>query len=180
MAGITNGTLVRLVQKRVQRVKNTVRQFQLAEQFAIDWFTFWLYQRMKSGAFAHVEGGIPADWSRHKLIYPADDTVDVGREGRLYDDRLMRGNMSPETYHGMQGEDAEDVEDEVIAAAIRRKRKIMAANAELAAEGIALEEGDVFRAPAGSAAAPDRTDPIPPPGDPEDDPENPDDPKKKG
>jgi len=135
LAGMGQGTLVRLVQKRVQRVKNTVRQFQLIPQFCDRWYTFWLWQRIKGGFYDNIEGGIPANWWKHKTICPADDTVDLGREGRLYDERLETGKMSPETYHGQGGEDASDVEDEILAADLRRAFKIKAqieANPELA------------------------------------------------
>lgn len=127
LAGLGQGTLVRLVQKRVQRIKNTVRHFQLRDQFAKRWVTYWTWQRIASGRFDDVEGGIPADWWRHKIIMPADDTVDVAREGRLYDQRLADGNMSRSDYHGMAGRDAEDVEDEVIEEKIRFARKMKAA-----------------------------------------------------
>jgi capsid protein len=131
LAGLGQGTLVRLVQKRVQRVKNTVRQFQLTTQFVEPWYRFWLWQRIASGAFPSV----PSDWWKCKIIYPADDTVDVGREGKLFDDRVDSGKMSPATYHGYNGEDDEDVEDEVMRTRIRRLKKLQAqreANPDLA------------------------------------------------
>lgn len=155
LGGLGSGTMTRLVQKRVQRVKNSVRQFQLIPQFCRRWYNFWLWQRIATGRFASVPGGVPADWYRAKMICPADDTIDVGREGRLYDDRVSRGNMSPEVYFGMQGEDADDAEDEIIAARVRRIRKIraaQAANPDLA-DDITYDE--IFRPPAGTAAAAD-------------------------
>jgi capsid protein len=124
LAGLGQGTLVRLVQKRVQRIKNSVRQFQLRDQFCRRWVIYWTWQRIASGRFDGVEGGIPSDWWKHKIIMPADDTVDVAREGKLYDQRLADGNMSRSDYHGMQGRDAEDVEDEVIAEKVRFARKL--------------------------------------------------------
>lgn len=127
LAGLGQGTLVRLVQKRVQRIKNTIRQFQLRDQFCKRWVTYWTWQRIASGRFDGVEGGIPADWWKVKIIMPADDTVDVAREGKLYDQRLADGNMSRADYHGMQGRDAEDVEDEVIAEKVRFASKLKAA-----------------------------------------------------
>lgn len=127
LAGLGQGTLVRLVQKRVQRIKNTVRQFQLGPQFCKRWITYWTWQRIAAGRFDGIEGGIPDDWWKVKLVMPADDTVDVAREGKLYDQRLADGNMSPEDYHGMNGHDAEDVEDLVIAGAVRKAAKIKAA-----------------------------------------------------
>lgn len=154
LAGIGQGTLARMVQKRVQRIKNTVRQFQLMPQFIRRWYVFWLWQRIKSGRFDKVKGGIPDNWYRHKIIYPADDSVDVGREGRLYDERLATGKMSPADYHGMQGRDDEDVEDEIIEAAVRKALKVKAAreaNPDVADE---LTSDRIFRPPAGSAATP--------------------------
>ena len=127
LAGLSQGTLVRLVQKRVQRIKNSVRNFQLGDQFCRRWVTYWTWQTIQAGKFDDVEGGVPSDWWKHKLIMPADDTVDVAREGKLYDQRLEDGNMSPEEYHGMQGHDAEDVEDLVVAGAVRKAKKIKAA-----------------------------------------------------
>jgi len=127
LAGLGQGTLVRLVQKRVQRIKNTIRQFQLRDQFCKRWVVYWTWQRIASGRFDDVEGGIPADWWKVKIIMPADDTVDVAREGKLYDQRLADGNMSRSDYHGMQGRDAEDVEDEVIAEKVRFASKLKAA-----------------------------------------------------
>jgi len=127
LANLGQGTLVRMVQKRVQRIKNSVRSFQLSDQFCRRWVTYWTWQSIASGRFDEVEGGIPSDWWKVKFIMPADDTVDVAREGKLYDQRLEDGNMSPEEYHGMQGHDAEDVEDLVVAGAVRKARKIKTA-----------------------------------------------------
>lgn len=130
LSGLSQGTLVRLVIDRVQRIKNYVRQNQLIPQFVKRWYVFWLWQRIKSGAYDNIEGGIPADWWRAKYLCPGDDTVDVGREGRLYDDRVDSGKMSVEAYHAMSGEDASDVEDENLAAFIRRLEKVEAAKAK--------------------------------------------------
>ena len=155
ISGIGQGTVARMVQKRVQRVKNTVRQFQLIPQFCTPAHRFWLWQKIKAGAFAGVEGGVPDDWYRVKHICPADDSVDLGREGKLYDDRLDSGKMSPTLYHGMMGEDDEDVEDEIIEARIRRLRKLeaaAAANPELASE---LEYETVFTSATAPTIPPD-------------------------
>jgi hypothetical protein len=124
MAGLGNGTDVRRLQKRVQRKKNQVRNFQLVKQFIPYWYEFWLYQRIKAGVFDSVRGGIPANFLRHKILMPADDTVDVGREGRLYDERLAAGNMSPDAYYAMQERDTSDVEDDVIEMRERREQKL--------------------------------------------------------
>lgn len=127
LSGLGQGTLVRMVLKRVQGLKNYVRQNQLVAQFCTRWYIFWLWSRIKSGAYDEIEGGVPKDWWRHKMLYPADDTVDVAREGRLFDDRVDSGKMSPETYHALSGEDASDVEDECIEAFVRKLEKVEAA-----------------------------------------------------
>lgn len=168
LAGLGQGTLVRLVQKRVQRIKNTVRHFQLRDQFCKRWVTYWTWQRIASGRFDHVDGGIPADWWKHKMIMPADDTVDVAREGRLYDQRLADGNMAPSDYHGMQGRDDEDVEDEVVASTVRRARKIKAAMdanpeiADLIRFDLASRSGRITEASALLTELNDPTDPNEP------------------
>ncbi len=151
IAGIGQGTVYRGVQRRVQRVKNTVRQFYLIPQFCSYYYRFWLWQRIASGAFASV----PEDWWRVRHICPADDSVDVGREGRLYDARVDSGKMSPDVYHGMNGEDAEDVEDEIIAATVRRLKKIAAAKKEHPEISDSLGYDTIFR-----TASPVSIDPI--------------------
>ena len=84
---------------------------------------------------------------------PADDTVDVAREGKLYDARLEAGTMSPADYHGMQGRDDEDVEDEVVAATVRKAKKIKKAMdenpdiADLIRFWVATKSGRVAEAP---------------------------------
>lgn len=123
-AGLGQGTQVRMVNKRVQRVKNAVRQFQLVPQFIDPYYRFWLWQKIKMGAFDSVKGGIPADWWRYKVIYPPDDSVDLRGEGKMNDERVDTGKMSPSTYHGMAGEDDEDVEDEILAVRLRRLAKL--------------------------------------------------------
>jgi hypothetical protein len=148
LGGITQGTVGRLVQNRAQRIINVVRSFQLAPQFVERWYVYWLWQRIAAGVFDKVAGGIPGDWWRHKIILPRDMTVDVGREGRLYDDRLATGKISDQDYHGMQGRDNEDVEDEIIASAIRRRQKVEAAAKKA---GVTLTFEQVFLAPAGTA-----------------------------
>lgn len=116
------GTAVRFSVKRVQRIKNTVRQFQLIPQFVDRWYSFWLWMRILTGEFNDV--GVPDDWYEHKNICPADDSVDVGREGKLNDERVKSGLMSPSTYHGLAAEDDEDVDDEVMAVRVRRLKRL--------------------------------------------------------
>lgn len=148
VSGLGAGTVFRGVQNRVQRVINSIREFQLIPQFVKPAYVFWLWQRIKAGAYEDV--GVPPDWWRRKFITPGLMTVDLAREGALFDRRLESGKMSPARYHGIQGEDDDEVEDEIIAAFIRRQRKLeeaRAANPDLAA---ALNVSQVFPPPTGS------------------------------
>jgi capsid protein len=129
LSGLGQGTVARLVLQRVQRIINFHREHQIKPQYCKPIYNFWLWHRIKSGIFDGVAGGVPDDWWAVKHNSPALMTVDLGREGRLYDERLETGKMSPETYHGMQGEDPDDVEDEVLATEIRRAKKLAAAKA---------------------------------------------------
>lgn len=178
MGGIGQGTLARMVQKKVQRVKTHVRMHQLVPQYCRRWYHFWLWHQIVRAATdaAHPLFGveIPKLWFKHKWNLPADDSVDIGREGRLFDDRLASGKMSPEDYHGMQGRDADDVENEIIAARVRCEAKLLKCATTLEAVNAAREKAgmqaltydDVFRDPskaAGNAPAPDPIeDPQPP------------------
>jgi capsid protein len=124
VAGLTQGTEVRWVNKRVQRRKTRVRQHQLIPQFCQRWYPFWLWSNIVRGKFDHVEGGVPLDWFLHRWNLPADDSVDVGREGRLLDDRLDSGKITPRAYHAINGEDADDVVDEIISDRVITLKKI--------------------------------------------------------
>ncbi len=148
-AGMTQGTLVRLVQAKVQRVVNTVRDFQLIMQLLEEWWPFWLWQNIKSGNLDNVQGGIPDNWWSYVVIRPKDITVDPKSEGRLYDERLATGKMPMGLYVGMiYGEDDEEMEDQIIREAYRRRAR----NAEIAAElnATPLPITDIFRPPTGS------------------------------
>jgi hypothetical protein len=123
------GTEIRWKVRRVQTVKNTVRQFQLIPQFLEPAYRFRTWQDIKRGLYDALPGGVPADWYKAKMICPADTTVDIGREGRLLDERVATGKMSEEEYHGIQGHDAGDVEDEHIATRERRLDKLEEVNA---------------------------------------------------
>jgi|GEM_PF-3399077 len=124
IAGLGQGTVARIVQDRVQKIATFFRNNQMVPQFVERWYIYWLWQRIKSGAFDKVAGGVPDDWFLHRLIFPRNLSVDKGREGRLYDDRVMRGNMSPIDYHALDGRDDEDVDDELLEIAIRRRKRL--------------------------------------------------------
>jgi hypothetical protein len=147
LGGLGTGTEVRSIQKRVQRMKNFYRQMQLGPQFCVPWYRFWLWQRIKAGIYDDVPGGVPTDWYLHRLVYPADDTIDIGREGKLWDSRLETGKVSWEMYCAVQGEDADDVEDEIIAGAVRRAKKLEAARAANPDIAIYLTNDAIFRPP---------------------------------
>lgn len=125
ISGMGQGTAVRQVNWRVRNVTNAAREFQLRPQFLNRWDVFWAWQYIKSGRLA---APVPQNWWQHKLIYPADMSVDIAREGRLYDSRVSENKMSIETYFGMSGEDASDVEDENLAVVQRRLEKLAALN----------------------------------------------------
>jgi hypothetical protein len=88
-------------------------------------------------------------------------TVDLGREGRLYDERYATNRMSIESYHGLAGEDAGDVEDENLAVIKRRLAKLEVMNK---AAGTSFEYFDIWprtsnAQPAMETGAPDPTNP---------------------
>jgi hypothetical protein len=95
---------------------------------------------------------VPSDWFLHRLIFPRDMSVDVGREGRLYDDRVMRGNMSPIDHAALGGRDDEDQDDELIAVAIRRRKRLAEELAKLdnSAAG-SIQYHDIWVPPPGTA-----------------------------
>jgi hypothetical protein len=137
MAGVGQGTVARGVQLSAGEVIVSTREFQMRPQFAIRWPIYWIWQLIKSGYFAMLKIKVPENWWQNKLVQPALPTMDVGREGALHDNRVATGKESIESYHGAQGEDASDVEDENLAALKRRARKLAEANKELVALGFA-------------------------------------------
>ena len=157
LSGMGQGTVARLVLQKRQALVNNVRAFQIG-QMCHRFNVFWAWQQIANNG---VPKGItiPEDWWKHKLLADADMSVDLGREGRLLDDRFMRGNMSPERYHALNGEDAEEVEDEVIAAAIRRHQKLTAALK--GAPGVKLDYEQVFLPPPGTANNNQSSEPDP-------------------
>lgn len=147
--GLGQGTVARIVQNRVQKIATFFRNNQLSVQFVERDYIYRLYQRIKLGAYDYVEGGVPADWYAHRLIYPRDLSTDIGREGRLYDDRVLRGNMSDIDYHGMQGRDNEDVDEELVDTAIRRRKLLQE---KLKKEpGLQIRYEEIWRLPPGTA-----------------------------
>lgn len=167
MAGLEQGTLVRMAQMRVQRVVNTVRDFQIIMQLLEEWWPFWLWQNIQAGNLDDVRGGVPDNWWEYLVVRPRDLTVDPGREGRLYDERVGTGKMPSGLYVGMlYGEDHEEFEDMVIHDAYRRRRRNREIAIEEGEEEIPLEQ--IFRPPTGTTvmAPPDDPNPDDPPAPP--------------
>jgi capsid protein len=125
LSNLGQGTVARLVMDRVQDTIDTIRENQLQSQFCERYYTFWLWQKIKHGG---VTAPVPYDWWKVKWIHPRKASVDRGREGRLYDDRVASGKMTPSAYHGLEGEDDEDVEDENLRVVERRLQKLAALN----------------------------------------------------
>ncbi len=140
LAGLTQGTAVRLVMQRVQTMLNAARQ-QLA-LFVHRWAVFDTWQRIKAGVFDGVQGGIPDDWWKHKIMEPAPITVDLGREGALYSDRVASGQMSIERFHALAEEDPADVEDELFERIKVRLEKLAVLNKAMKTD---LKYSDLFR-----------------------------------
>jgi len=165
LAGLTQGTLVRMAQMKVQRVLNTVRDFQIIMQLLEEWWPFWLWQNIAAGNLADVRGGIPDDWWDYLVVRPRDLTVDPGREGRLYDERIGTGKMPSGLYVGMlYGEDHEEFEDQIIHDAYRRRRRNQEIAAELKEDEIPI--GEIFRPPTGTTVVPDEEEKVDPPQQP--------------
>lgn len=167
LAGLDQGTLVRMAQVRVQRVLNTVRDFQIIMQMLEEWWPFWLWQNIEAGNLDDVRKGIPDEWWDYLVVRPRDLSVDPKGEGRLYDERIGTGKMPSGLYVGMlYGEDHEEFEDQIIHDAYRRRRRNREIAKELGEEEIPL--GEIFRPPTGTTVIADDEDededpPKPPP-----------------
>ncbi len=168
MSGLTQGTAVRMAETKVQCVVNTVRDFQIILQYIDEWYPFWLWQNIQSGTFDNVRDGIPDLWWPYHVVRPKDKTVDPGRVGRLYDERVRGGLMPVGLYTGMiYGEDEEEFDDKIIHDAYRRRRRIVEIAADLKVSPLAYEE--IFRPPPGTAALAPAAE-TPPDDDPDDTP----------
>jgi hypothetical protein len=153
LMGLAQGTIARVVQNRVQKIANFFRANQLEVQFVERWSTFWGWKRISAGIFDKV--GVPDDWWLRKIMYPANMSVDVGREGRLYAELVGTGKMSWSDYHALFGRDDEDVDEELVDKAIARKilleEKLSAARNTHA--NLTLDFNEIWRPPPGTANA---------------------------
>jgi Phage portal protein, lambda family len=156
LMGLAQGTVARIVQNRVQKIANFFRANQLETQFVSRWYIFWLWKRISAGVFDKVPGGVPNDWWAHKIIYPANMSVDIGREGRLYAELVASGKMSWSDYHALFGRDDEDVDEELVDKIIARKILLADRLAEARKKYPSLEVQfeEIWRPPPGTAAQP--------------------------
>jgi capsid protein len=95
----------------------------LIEQFCRPFWTFWVWNEIKSGRL-NYRGD---DWWRVEFIPPKRPSVDLGREGSLYLSLVRSGLMTRKRYFSMLGMDDETEEDDLIASAVRFKKKCEAA-----------------------------------------------------
>jgi len=142
--GLGQGTVARLVLQQVSSIIRAKRAQQLIPQFCNRWHVFFAWQLIKNGGMKGVQ--IPEDWWKHKVLGDADKSVDIGREGRLYDDRVATGKMGIEHYHALMGEDASDVEDENNERIKARIKKLNALNSdpEVQKSGMKFEYFDIW------------------------------------
>ncbi|HEY4284149.1 MAG TPA: phage portal protein [Chthoniobacterales bacterium] len=105
LAGRRQGTEVRLMLQKVKGVINSKRNFQLIPQLLNRFPRFYAWKTR-----AAYKGTIPDDWWKTKIIPPFDYTVDLGREGRLYDERMDSWKMPIDEYYGLGGWDRADVD----------------------------------------------------------------------
>jgi hypothetical protein len=165
LAGMGQGTVARLVLQRVEALKRFRRANQLFPQFCNRWNVYAAWQMILAGIFDDIN--IPDDWWKHKIHSDADKSVDIGREGRLYDDRVATNKMSIDDYHALAGADAGDVDESNMA---RIKERIMMLNKlnadpELQKAGIQFTYYDLWPRSINAATPPpteEQTSEIPP------------------
>ncbi len=166
-AGIGQGTVSRAVLIAAGQIIIASREMQMRPQFCIRHPVFWVWQMIKAGYFDRQRIKVPVNWWMNKLIMPELPTVDKGREGALEDNRVATLRSSIEGYHGRQGEDASDVEDENMNAIRRRMGKLAKLNedtrAQREAAGIPPFTYEQTWARSINIQAPQTTAPAPPP-----------------
>jgi hypothetical protein len=164
VGGLTQGTEVRWVTNASNAAK-TVSAFTSSSRSSVNAGIPSGSGKTSSKAGSTVEGGVPQDWYLHRWNLPADDSVDVGREGRLMDERLDTGKITPRAYHAVNSEDAEDVVDEIIEFRVNVLKKIEdPAPRSKAATPITKTSSSSSPTTASSArAAPPSPSPKPPP-----------------
>jgi capsid protein len=135
--------------KTISRIQDII-----ITSFAAPFWRFWIWQEIESGRLAMPNDG--SDWWRCEFTAPQKVSVDIGRDGRLYSDMLLRGQISPQDFYNMQGKDHDQVLDDTIRAAVRRKKRV----AEIAAEeGVEISVNEVFPPAPGSPVVPNSEPP---------------------
>lgn len=170
--GGSQGTLERRVLQQVKAIINSKREFQLKPQFVNRWDVFFAWQLIKSGYFDTLGIAVPNNWWMHRIVPPPDMTLDLGREGKLMDERVDSNKMEIEEYHGLAGNTSSAVEDSNYAVVKRRCQKIVALNKDVAVLGATGGRGFMYldMHPRGGAfnnvSAPPAATPPPNPGNP--------------
>lgn len=105
---------------------------------------------------------IPGNWWKHKIVYPADITVDPERVLRIYAELASKNQMSIDAFHGKMGEDSSDTEDTNLNRMRKRVRKLKKMNRQ---EGTSFTYYEVWppstNAPTNNAAPPGDDEPPP-------------------
>jgi capsid protein len=122
----------------------------IIQQFCSPFWKFWIYQEIQAGRLPSPNDQGPF-LNRVEWVAPQKVSVDIGRDGRLYSDMLLRGQISPQDFYNMQGKDHDKVLDDTIRAAVRRKKRVMEIAAE---EGVQISVSEVFPPAPGSPVVP--------------------------
>lgn len=96
------------------------QQQMLINQFCSRFWVYWLWHEIEAGRLIYPGD----DWWRHEWVTPRKVTVDFGRDTKAFLEVVDAGGMSMKRFASIHGWDEETEEDDMIAAAIRRKRKI--------------------------------------------------------
>ena len=124
----------------------------LINSFCRPVYTYWLWHEIEAGRIPFVE-----DWAMHEWTAPPDVTVDFGRDTKTLLEVVRNGGISPKRFGEILGFDEDREEDDIIAAAVRRRAKIAEANMEY---GFDLSYQDCFDT---TAPRPAPVAPPPPP-----------------
>ena len=131
--------------KTISRIQDII-----ITSFIAPFWRFWVWQEIQAGRLPMPNNG--SDWWRMEATAPMKVSVDIGRDGRLYSDMLLRGQISPQDFYNMQGKDHDKVLDDTIRAAVRRKKRV----AEIAKEeGVIISTIEVFPPAPGSPIPPE-------------------------
>ena len=127
----------------------------IIQSFAAPFWRFWIWQEIQSGRLPMPNDG--SDWWRCEFTAPQKVSVDIGRDGRLFSDMVQRGQISPQEFHNMRGKDHDQVLDDTIRAAVRRKKRVMEIAQE---EGVEISVSEVFPPAPGSPVVPQMDQPV--------------------